>query len=89
MYTHIYTHIYNIGVNLLHINDIHAHISNMEIRDKPTPNYLPLSTLLSRFFIQEWLLPLTKCNSAITTWSVFMESNYIVIAILLSRNAKN
>ena len=45
----------------------------MEIHNKPTPDYLPLSSLLSRFFIQEWLLPLTKCNSAIITWTVFMK----------------
>ena len=45
--------------------------------------YPPLSSLLSRFFIQEWLLPLTKysfCNHHL----VYVYEKYIVIAILFS-----
>ena len=34
------------------LNDWTELICNMEMHDKPTPSYLPLSTLLSRFFIQ-------------------------------------
>ena len=59
----------------------------MEIHNKPTPDYLPLSSLLSRFFIQEWLLPLTKysfCNHSL----VCIYEKYIVIAILFNSTTK-
>ena len=62
---------------------IHAYICNTEIHNKPAPDYLPLSSLLSRFFIQERLLPLTKysfCNHHL----VCVYGKYIVIAILFN-----